>query len=141
MNIEIELIFTLALQVAEYEVTTFSMLYNNPLALVIRVSFYILNVCNRFTRTNFIQFCPLSGDFSQHELYPQYWAVALLAVPSKYSPTAHHVLPATPMTGFNKSKEDFIWIISTDKKSDARGELYHCLLKMSGWLAKNPSLS
>ena len=33
------------------------------------------------------------------------------------------------MTGFNKSKEDFIWIIITDK-SDARGELYHGLLKM-----------
>merc|ERR1712181_195908 len=43
--------------------------------------------------------------------------------------------PATSssMTGFNKSKEDFIWFIkkaSTSRKSDAHGELYHCLLKM-----------
>ena len=62
MNIEIEFILTLALQVAEYEVTTFSILYNNSIfiALVIRVSFYILNVSNRFTTTNFIQFCPLA---------------------------------------------------------------------------------
>merc|ERR1712215_55100 len=36
-------------------------------------------------------------------------------------------------TGFNKSKEDFIWFIKkaiADKKSDAYAELYHCLLKM-----------
>jgi len=41
--------------------------------------------------------------------------------------------PTTSMTGFNKSKEDFIWFIkkaSTSRKSDAHGELYHCLLKM-----------
>ena len=41
--------------------------------------------------------------------------------------------PATNMTGFNKSKEDFIWFIkkaSTDIKSDAHAEQYHCLLKM-----------
>ena len=39
----------------------------------------------------------------------------------------------TNITGFNKSKEDFIWFIkraTTDKKSDAHAELYHCLLKM-----------
>ena len=73
MNIEIKLNFTLALQqVAEYEATTFSTLYNNSLflALVILASFYILNVSNRFTTTNFIQFCPLSGDLSPHELSP-----------------------------------------------------------------------
>ena len=37
------------------------------------------------------------------------------------------------MTGYNKSKEDFIWFIkkaSTDIKSDANAEMYHCLLKM-----------
>ena len=31
------------------------------------------------------------------------------------------------------SKEDFIWFVkkaTTDKKSDAHAELYHCLLKM-----------
>jgi Ca2+-binding EF-hand superfamily protein len=42
--------------------------------------------------------------------------------------------PATNITGFNKSKEDFIWFIkkaTADKKSDAHSELYHCLLKMS----------
>merc|ERR1712208_139865 len=41
--------------------------------------------------------------------------------------------PATNITGFNKSKEDFIWFVkkaTTDKKSDAHAELYHCLLKM-----------
>ena len=41
--------------------------------------------------------------------------------------------PATNMTGFNKSKEDFIWFIkkaSTDIKSDAHAEQYHGLLKM-----------
>jgi Ca2+-binding EF-hand superfamily protein len=41
--------------------------------------------------------------------------------------------PATNITGFNKSKEDFIWFIkkaTTNKKSDAHAELYHCLLKM-----------
>ena len=56
MNIEIEFISTPALQVAEYEATTFSILYNNSLflALVILASFYILNVSNRFTTTNFI---------------------------------------------------------------------------------------
>ena len=77
MNIEIEFILTLALQVAEYEVTTFSTLYNNSLflALVILASFYILNVSNRFTTTNFIQLCPLSGNLSPHELCPQYWAI------------------------------------------------------------------
>jgi len=40
---------------------------------------------------------------------------------------------ATNITGFNKSKEDFIWFIkkaSSDKKGDAHAELYHCLLKM-----------
>merc|ERR1719452_360783 len=39
----------------------------------------------------------------------------------------------TNITGFNKSKEDFIWFIkkaSTDRKGDAHAELYHCLLKM-----------
>eukprot|EP00092_Neocalanus_flemingeri_P025907 GFUD01028075.1.p1 GENE.GFUD01028075.1~~GFUD01028075.1.p1 ORF type:complete len:259 (+),score=66.13 GFUD01028075.1:125-901(+) len=39
----------------------------------------------------------------------------------------------TNVTGFNKSKEDFIWFIkraTSDRKSDAHGELYHCLLKM-----------
>ena len=41
--------------------------------------------------------------------------------------------PATNITGFNKSKEDFIWFIkkaTNDKKSDAHAELYHRLLKM-----------
>ena len=36
--------------------------------------------------------------------------------------------PATNMTSFNKSKEDFIWFIkkaSTDIKSDAHAEQYH----------------
>ena len=40
---------------------------------------------------------------------------------------------ATNITGFNKSKEDFIWFIKQavkDKKSDAYAELYHCLIKM-----------
>merc|ERR1712076_204811 len=40
---------------------------------------------------------------------------------------------ATNITGFNKSKEDFIWFIKRavkDKKSDAYAELYHCLIKM-----------
>eukprot|EP00092_Neocalanus_flemingeri_P032422 GFUD01035261.1.p1 GENE.GFUD01035261.1~~GFUD01035261.1.p1 ORF type:complete len:259 (-),score=68.08 GFUD01035261.1:49-825(-) len=40
---------------------------------------------------------------------------------------------STNVTGFNKSKEDFIWFIkraTTDRKSDAHAELYHCLLKM-----------
>merc|ERR1712105_28567 len=39
----------------------------------------------------------------------------------------------TNITGFNKSKEDFIWFIKQavkDKKSDAHAELYHCLIKM-----------
>merc|ERR1711970_828335 len=39
----------------------------------------------------------------------------------------------TNITGFNKSKEDFIWFIKRaikDKKSDAYAELYHCLIKM-----------
>eukprot|EP00092_Neocalanus_flemingeri_P040134 GFUD01043716.1.p1 GENE.GFUD01043716.1~~GFUD01043716.1.p1 ORF type:complete len:258 (-),score=77.43 GFUD01043716.1:76-849(-) len=39
----------------------------------------------------------------------------------------------TNVTGFNKSKEDFIWFIkraTSDRKSDAHAELYHCLLKM-----------
>ena len=77
MNIEIEFISTPALQVAEYEATSISVLYNNSLflALVILASVYILNVSNRFTTTNFIQFCPLSGDLSPHELCPQYWTV------------------------------------------------------------------
>ena len=45
-----------ALQGAEYEAATFSILYNNSLfpALVILAYFYILNVINRFTTTNFI---------------------------------------------------------------------------------------
>merc|ERR1712055_598529 len=42
--------------------------------------------------------------------------------------------PMTPYSsGFNKSKEDFIWFIKKavgDKKSYAHSELYHCLLKM-----------
>ena len=41
--------------------------------------------------------------------------------------------PSTYISGFNKSKEDFIWFIkkaSTDKNGDAHAELYHCLLKM-----------
>merc|ERR1712105_205920 len=40
---------------------------------------------------------------------------------------------ATNITGFNKSKEDFIWFIKRavkDEKSDAYAELYHCLIKM-----------
>merc|ERR1712055_1173333 len=40
---------------------------------------------------------------------------------------------ATNVTGFNKSKEDFIWFIKRamkDKNSDAYAELYHCLIKM-----------
>jgi len=40
---------------------------------------------------------------------------------------------ATNITGFNKSKEDFIWFIKRaikDKKSDSYAELYHCLIKM-----------
>merc|ERR1711970_742116 len=40
---------------------------------------------------------------------------------------------ATNITGFNKTKEDFIWFIKTamkDKKRDAYAELYHCLIKM-----------
>merc|ERR1712215_132223 len=40
---------------------------------------------------------------------------------------------ATNITGFNKSKEDFIWFIKRavkDKKSDAYAELYNCLIKM-----------
>merc|ERR1712055_851550 len=40
---------------------------------------------------------------------------------------------ATNITGFNKSKEDFIWFIKRamkDKKGDAYAELYHCLIKM-----------
>merc|ERR1711887_363249 len=40
---------------------------------------------------------------------------------------------STNITGFNKSKEDFIWFIKRaikDKKSDAYAELYHCLIKM-----------
>merc|ERR1712215_665790 len=40
---------------------------------------------------------------------------------------------ATNITGFNKTKEDFIWFIKTamkDKKSDAYAELYHCLIKV-----------
>merc|ERR1712055_442498 len=40
---------------------------------------------------------------------------------------------STNITGFNKTKEDFIWFIKkavADKKSDAYAELYHCLLKM-----------
>merc|ERR1712090_36304 len=40
---------------------------------------------------------------------------------------------ATNITGFNKSKEDFIWFIKRavlDKKSDVYAELYHCLIKM-----------
>merc|ERR1711970_384022 len=40
---------------------------------------------------------------------------------------------STITTGFNKSKEDFLWFIkkaNADKKSDAYAELYHCLLKM-----------
>merc|ERR1712215_357108 len=40
---------------------------------------------------------------------------------------------STNITGFNKTKEDFIWFIKKavgDKKSDAYAELYHCLLKM-----------
>jgi len=39
----------------------------------------------------------------------------------------------TNITGFNKSKEDFIWFIKQavkDKKSDSYAELYHCLIKM-----------
>merc|ERR1712055_288497 len=39
----------------------------------------------------------------------------------------------TNITGFNKSKEDFIWFIKRaikDKKSDSYAELYHCLIKM-----------
>merc|ERR1711940_309573 len=41
--------------------------------------------------------------------------------------------PATNITGFNKSKENFIWFIkkaTNDKKSDAHAELYQCLPKM-----------
>ena len=41
--------------------------------------------------------------------------------------------PATNMTSLNKSKEDFIWFIkkaSTDIKSGAHAEQYHCLVKM-----------
>merc|ERR1712208_11502 len=40
---------------------------------------------------------------------------------------------ATNITGFNKSKEDFIWFIKRaikDKKSASYSELYHCLIKM-----------
>merc|ERR1711970_100511 len=40
---------------------------------------------------------------------------------------------STNITGFNKSKEDFIWFIKRaikDKKSDSYAELYHCLIKM-----------
>merc|ERR1712215_195301 len=40
---------------------------------------------------------------------------------------------STNITGFNKSKEDFIRFIKkavADQKSDAYAELYHCLLKM-----------
>merc|ERR1712055_1005239 len=40
---------------------------------------------------------------------------------------------ATNVTGFNKSKEDFIWFIKRamkDKKSGSYAELYHCLIKM-----------
>jgi len=40
---------------------------------------------------------------------------------------------ASHITGFNKSKEDFIWFIKRaikDKKSDSYAELYHCLIKM-----------
>merc|ERR1712215_415748 len=40
---------------------------------------------------------------------------------------------ATNITGFNKTKEDFIWFIKRaikDKKSDSYAELYHCLIKM-----------
>jgi len=36
-------------------------------------------------------------------------------------------------TGFNKSKEDFIWFVKkavTDKRSHAHSEMYQCLLKM-----------
>jgi len=42
-------------------------------------------------------------------------------------------LPITTSTGFNKSKEDFIWFVKravSDHNSDAHAELYHCLLKM-----------
>merc|ERR1712183_178778 len=59
------------------------------------------------------------------------------------SPTSniiYHIMSAmatcpatTNITGFNKSKEDFIWFIkgaTSDLKSDAHAELYHCLLKM-----------
>merc|ERR1711970_1326311 len=45
----------------------------------------------------------------------------------------HTMAASTVITGFNKSKEDFIWFIKkadADKKSDAYAELYHCLLKM-----------
>merc|ERR1712215_24657 len=40
---------------------------------------------------------------------------------------------STNLIGFNKSKEDFIWFIkraTSDRKSDAHAELYHCLFKM-----------
>merc|ERR1711970_381055 len=40
---------------------------------------------------------------------------------------------STNITGFNKSKEDFIWFIKRaikDKKSDSYAELYYCLIKM-----------
>merc|ERR1711887_338923 len=40
---------------------------------------------------------------------------------------------STNITGFNKSKEDFIWFIKRaikDEKSDSYVELYHCLIKM-----------
>merc|ERR1719402_2070347 len=40
---------------------------------------------------------------------------------------------STNITGFNKSKEDFIWFIKRaikDRKSDSYAELYHCLIKM-----------
>jgi len=40
---------------------------------------------------------------------------------------------STNITGFNKSKEDFIWFVKkavSDKKSDAHAELYQTLLKM-----------
>jgi len=42
-------------------------------------------------------------------------------------------LPIPSTTGFNKSKEDFIWFVKkavSDHSSDAHAELYHCLLKM-----------
>ena len=39
----------------------------------------------------------------------------------------------TNITGYNETREDFIWIIreaTTAKESNAYAELYHCLMKM-----------